>query len=298
MEETNMIVMKFGGTSVNSKERLITMSNIVKKSISQQPVVVVSAPRGVTDLLLSFCVADKKDLQRILKNIVSIYQTIAEDFFTDVPQSFTDFLLETEKELLVLGTKRKTPALQDMIVAYGEIVSSHLIALALQSRNIPAVAISSTTCITTNNHFTNAEVLFNQTKEKTQKILLPLLAKDFIPIVTGFIGATENGQITTLGRGGSDYSASIIAACLDAEEIQFWKDVDGIYTADPNIVKNAQLLHTVSYKEVTRLLLQGSRVLHPRTIIPVSAAGIPLRVMNTLSPQKPGTLITHGRSMV
>ncbi|MDE2590869.1 MAG: hypothetical protein KGL95_14535, partial [Patescibacteria group bacterium] len=158
MEETAMIVLKFGGTSVNSKEKLLTISKIVNRSISKQPVVVVSAPRGVTDLLLSFSIASKNEQQSLVKNIISIYRVIAEDFFDIVPQSFTMLLEKTEKELLILRRKRKTKALQDIIIAYGEILSSHLIASALLSKDVPAIAVCSTRCIITDNHFTNAEV--------------------------------------------------------------------------------------------------------------------------------------------
>lgn len=287
-----MIVLKFGGTSVNTKERISTICEIVKKEKSRKPVVVVSAVRGITDLLLSILSLQNTDQKKVLDQIETIHVELAKDVFGVIPEDFSHMLAKAKKDLTaLLFLKKKTKALQDSVVSYGENLSSHLIAHALNQEHIPSVAVHAASCIVTNDSFTAADFLAKKTKEKTESILLPLLDQGITPVVTGFIGATKDGLITTLGRGGSDYSASILGFSLQAEEIQFWKDVDGIYSADPKLIKNARLLQNLSYNQASRLIQLGAKVLHPRTIIPISSAQIPIRVMNTLHPEHEGTSI-------
>lgn len=286
-----MIVMKFGGTSVNSVQKIQTIAHIIKQHSQKSPVVVVSAFRGVTDMLLQVSQGKNiswEELKRMHMRIVK------EVWVKDVPLEIEGTLDSYIQQMqTILKNRKQSLARTDSVIAYGEIISSFLVSRILQYYEISSMQLVATNLIVTNNHFGSADFLSEETSKQTKRIVLPLIEKGIVPVVTGFIGATKNGQTTTLGRGGSDYSASIIASCLGVDEIQFWKDVDGVYTADPRKEKNAKLLQTISYQEITNLLQAGAHILHPQTISPVSSIGIPIRVMNTLHPQGQGTLIRN-----
>jgi aspartate kinase len=287
-----MIVLKFGGTSVNTKEKIETICHIVQKESKKTPLLVVSAIRGITDELLSLLTKTEKEQQSSLEKIQRIHQQLAKDFFGTVPLKFIQLLHTTKKELtILLHSSKKTNALQDKIVSYGEVLSSYLISQALQSKQINAVSVISTTFLVTNNNFGNADFFPKKTKEKIQKVLTPLLLTSTVPVITGFIGATEKGETTTLGRGGSDYSASIIASCLRVREIQFWKDVNGIYSEDPRVSNSAAFLDSLSYSQIIDLLNAGATILHQRTIHPLYKLRIPIRILNTMYPENIGTII-------
>lgn len=294
MSSNGLIVAKFGGTSVVSANRINTICDIVKSQINKKVIVVVSAVSRVTDLLLSSANSSKKVAQKNLKEIEKIHLEIIQNLFVKkelqaeairyIKDSLTKIGNLLEKE------KRDKEGL-DKLVSFGEIMSSFVVALALKEAGVGSKQIIATDVIVTNNEFTNSEFLPKETKQKTVRVLKPLLQKGIVPVVTGFIGATKNGKTTTLGRGGSDYTASILGFCLSASEIQIWTDVDGIYTADPRFVKKAKLLSTVSYREASEMAWFGARVLHPRTMRPAIKGNIPLRVLNTFNPKAPGTLI-------
>lgn len=171
-------------------------------------------------------------------------------------------------------------------------MSSAILANALESHGINVSQVIATDLIVTNDNFGSAEFILEPTRKKIKKILMPLVKKGIVPVVTGFIGTTKKGQVTTLGRGGSDYSAAIIGFCLAVDEIQIWTDVDGIFTVDPRIVKNARPLQVVSFKEAAELAAFGAKILHPRCIAPAIKAAIPVRILNTFNPNRSGTLIT------
>lgn len=291
-----MIVAKFGGTSVSSKTRVSTLCKIVENELVRQPVVVVSALSGVTDLLLSLSTLQGKKLEQKIREIRNIHKDLIVSLWDDkeIQNNTLLFINSKLNEVLQLIIKAE-PGREflDKLVSFGEVMSSYIIARALESKGIKAVQVIATDLIVTNNNFGSAEFLVEPTKRKTAKILIPLAKSGIIPVVTGFIGATRSGQTTTLGRGGSDYTASIIGYCLEAEEIQIWTDVDGIFTADPRVVKNAKSLPTVSFKEASELAAFGARVLHPRTIRPAISAGIPVKVLNTFNPKNHGTLIVE-----
>lgn len=280
-----MIVAKFGGTSVSSKVRVLNLCNIVKNELGRNPVVVVSALSQVTDLLLS---------GKNIRKIGSLHKGLIENLFSDTKmrKKVMQFISAQLKEVAAFMRKRqKDKKFLDKLASYGEIMSSYIITQALISQGIKATQVIATDLIVTNNNFGLAEFLVKPSKRNIKKILTPIIKAGVVPVVTGFIGSTKNGQTTTLGRGGSDYSASIIGFCLEALEIQIWTDVDGIFTADPKVVQNAKSLPVVSFKEASELATFGARVLHPRTIKPAIYANIPVKVLNTFNPTNPGTLI-------
>lgn len=289
-----MIVAKFGGTSVNTKERILTLSQIVANQLKKQPVVVVSALRGVTDGLLALPSLSSSQAESELEKIKAMHLDLVRELFSDTAtlEKISQYINDQLKGIArLLQKKTFSKAALDKLVSYGEIMSSYLISCAFEAKGIKAKQVIATDLIVTDDNFGSAEFIINSTRKNTRKILLPIIKKGILPIVTGFIGSTVNGQTTTLGRGGSDYTASIIGLCLAAAEIQIWTDVDGIFTADPKVVENARSLPVVSFKEASELATFGARVLHPRTIKPAISANIPVRVLNTANPKNAGTLI-------
>lgn len=296
-----MIIAKFGGTSVASSERIVTLCQIVQDQLEQRPVVVVSALRGITDLLLSLPILPKSKLTRELKKFKTTHLKLAKQALKDknkrlAVSSFIDEKISEITKLLV--EKEINTESLDKLASYGEVVSSYLITLALENKGIKAKQVVATELIVTNNNFGSAEFLVEPTKRKTKKMLTPLIKSGIVPVVTGFIGSTKSGKTTTLGRGGSDYTASIIGFCLKASQIQIWTDVNGIFSADPKVVSSAKSLPTVSFKEASELAAFGARVLHPRTIRPATQAGIVVKVMNTFNPKNHGTLIEEKSSII
>ena len=289
-----MIVAKFGGTSVSTKERILTIAEIVKNNLSSHPVVVVSALSGVTDLLLSVSNVPYSKAEEIIQKIDVLHKNLVEELLGDSPEKEnTFFYLENRlNEVRVLAKEGIFDnASLDKLVSNGEILSSFIIAGALKNMGLQAEQVIATDLIVTDDNFGSAEFLENPTKRNTKNFLLPMIKKGIVPVITGFIGKTASGKTTTLGRGGSDYSASIIGFCLDAKEIQIWTDVDGIHSADPRLVGNTKLLKTVSYREASELATFGAKVLHPRTIRPAVKNGIPVRILNSFNIKSSGTLI-------
>lgn len=304
-----LVVHKFGGTSVGSAERFAAVADIVGEQCATTTVgardgiiVVVSAMSGVTNQLLSGAWAAAegrtRDYERILAGLAERHQRAIETLFP--PGEMLDSLsgLVTRRlqdlrrlyeSIAVLG--ELTARGRDHVVAFGEQLSAHILAALLRLRGVPAEALIATELIVTDDHFGAAKPLLAKTRARLQARLRPLLAEGVVPVVTGFIAATEAGITTTLGRGGSDYTAAIVGAGLDADEVWIWSDVDGILTADPNLVPQARTLRELSYAEATELAYYGADVLHPKTIQPVMAGRIPLRILNSFNPADPGTLI-------
>lgn len=288
-----MIVLKFGGTSVSTPDRISTICEIVKNKISKNPVVVVSALKTVTDSLLSLPLLSKKEQQEKLVALKKIHaeliRSVLDSSSSKEANQYIDKNVKKVEKLLIVKTKDK--AFYDKLASYGEIMSSFIISKAIEQNGIKSSQLLSTDFIITNNSFGCAEFIPEKTRIKSQKIILPLLEKGIVPVVTGFIGSTASGKTTTLGRGGSDYTASIMGFCLGASEIQIWTDVDGVFSADPRLVENAKILSRISYSEASELATFGTKVLHPRTIKPAIENGIPVRVLNTFNPTFNGTLI-------
>jgi len=289
-----MIVAKFGGTSVSTKERILTIAKIVRNEINRKPVVVVSALSGVTDLLLSISTTPYSKTEAIIQQVNVLHQNLIKKLFTDASKrgSMFDYIDNQLNEVgRIAKTEKFNKSSVDKLVSYGEILSSYIIANAINSIGIKAAQVVATDLIVTDDNFGSAEFLTVPTRKNVKKILIPMIKKRIVPVVTGFIGKSQSGKTTTLGRGGSDYSASIIGFCLGAEEIQIWTDVDGIFSADPRLVENARHLAAVSYREASELATFGAKVLHPRTIRPAVKNGIPVRILNSFNIKSLGTLI-------
>jgi aspartokinase/homoserine dehydrogenase 1 len=304
------LVMKFGGTSVGSVEAIAKATQIIKDERDEYSrlVVVTSAMSGVTDLLLrSALLAAEGNID----SLPTAESTLREKHFAAVDALIRDEKLREEtkaeinahiislvdlcKAIAVLG--EATPRALDAVASLGERMNVRLLAAVARDAGIKVKVIESTKFIFTNAHFQNAHPDFKITTAKTRELLNPLMDEGIIPITTGFIGATPEGVITTLGRGGSDYTAAIIGSVLPADEVWIWTDVDGVMTTDPRIAPKAQTLPEISYGEIAELAYYGAKVLHPKTIRPVVEAGIGLRICNTFNPSHPGTrLIANSKS--
>jgi aspartate kinase len=304
------LVMKFGGTSVGSVGALIKATEIIREARNEFPrvVVVTSAMSGVTDLLLS---SASLAAQGNINSLPETESTLREKHFSAIQALIKDekrceetkaaidahiiSLVDLCRAIAVLG--EASPRALDAVASLGERMNVRLLAAVAQDAGIKAKAVESTEFIVTNTHYQNAHPDFNITAQKTRVILNPLLEEGVVPITTGFIGATPDGVITTLGRGGSDYTAAIIGSVLPADDVWIWTDVDGVMTTDPRIAPEAQTLPEISYGEIAELAYYGAKVLHPKTIRPVVEAGIGLRICNTFNPTHPGTrLIANGGS--
>ena len=304
------LVMKFGGTSVGSAEALTHATQIIKdaQQTHSRMVVVTSAMSGVTDLLLK---SASLAAQGNIDSLSEAESTLREKHYAALDALIKDpkrseaakgeincliqLLVDLCRAIAVLG--EASPRALDAVASLGERMNIRLLAAVAQEVGLPAKAIETTEFIVTNAHYQNAHPDFKITTEKTRALLNPLLDAGMIPIVTGFIGATPEGTITTLGRGGSDYTAAIIGSVLPADDVWIWTDVDGVMTTDPRIAPEAQTLSEISYGEIAELAYYGAKVLHPKTIRPVVEAGIGLRICNTFNPSHPGTrLVANGHS--
>ncbi|MBI2142876.1 aspartate kinase [Candidatus Woesearchaeota archaeon] len=287
-----VIVMKFGGTSVGSAESIRQVVEIVKAS-QGSPFVVVSALSGVTDLLLA---SARKALGRSFSANEAI-RVIGDRHGAVIGALgleagiISEDLAELEQVLFGISLIRElTPRTTDYVASFGERMSSKIVAAFAKNAGLNAQAFNAYDLgVVTDENFGNAEILPG-TYEAIAAAVKGIPA-GVIPVVTGFIGKTGQGEVTTLGRGGSDYSAAIYGAALGAEEIQVWTDVDGVMTADPMIVPNARTVDAVSFEEASELAYFGAKVLHPKSILPAMNKEIPVRVLNTFNPSGNGTLI-------
>jgi aspartate kinase len=298
-----LIVMKFGGTSVGSAERIAQAAELVTASAGRgdHVVVVTSAMSGVTNLLIDAAVAastgewNPEVRQRLLARHTAVADAIIAD-----PARRAAAVAEIDRRLdrfekLCYGLSmvhELTPRLLDAISGTGELLAAPLVAAAIAARGGAATSVDATELIVTTDQFGGAEPLMDATRDKTRAHLQPLLSRREIPVVTGFVGATTDGVLTTLGRGGSDYSASILGAALDADEIWIWTDVDGVMTANPGDVPEARTLSQISYSEASELAYYGAKVLHYKTIIPAFRQRIPVRILNSFNPSHPGTRVS------
>jgi aspartate kinase len=274
-----MIVMKFGGTSVGNAERIKAVANIIKSYLEKKPVVVVSAVAGATNALIDIAKESNKDTRlEMIAALTEVHKKILADLALDMT------LLEPElQELTKLAkiSKKIAKKQMDTYVSFGERMSAKIVAGTLIKMDINAKALLAWDIgMITDEHFGSAEPL----PEATEMIRQKIAAMKAIPIVTGFIGKTRRGSITTLGRGGSDYTAAIIGAAIKAEAIQIWKEVDGIMTTDPRLVPEAQVIPELAFEEAGELAYFGAKVLHPKTILPAMQAGVPVQVLNTFNP--------------
>ena len=296
------LVMKFGGTSVGSADALIKATQIVKDARAEYPrvVVITSAMSGVTNLLLdSAALASQGKVDSLPsaestlreKHFAAADALIKNEHLREVTKAEINVLIfslvDLCKAIAILG--EASPRAMDAVASIGERMCVRLLGAVLEDAGVNAKAIESTEFVVTNAHFQHAHPDFKATTEKTRQLLNPLMDAGIVPVTTGFIGATPEGVITTLGRGGSDYSAAVIGSVLPADDVWIWTDVDGVMTTDPRIVKDAVTLPEITYSEIAELAYYGAKVLHPKTIRPVVDAGIGLRICNTFNPSHHGT---------
>lgn len=298
------IVMKFGGTSVGSAERIVQAARLAIRSAEKGHgvVVVTSAMSKVTNLLVDAAkqaAAGKWD-PRVRRDLEIRHLEVASTIIGSDPvrhaavaRQLTDRLEGFEKLCFGLSMVRDlTPRLMDAISGIGETLAAPLLAAAISAEGRPSEPVDATQVIITTDQFGSAEPLMGDTRERADAHLVPLLTKGTIPVVTGFIGATTDGITTTLGRGGSDYSASILGAALDADEVWIWTDVDGVMSANPSEVPDARTLAEISYSEASELAYYGAKVLHYKTILPAFRQRIPVRILNSFNPDHPGTRVS------
>ena len=298
----NLLVMKFGGTSVGSAERMKVAARLAAEQRAGRPVaIVVSAMSKITDLLLDTMrhaeAGGRENMETNLQTLRSRHEETCRQLLPEARQAAAMAKIRElvgEFERIVRGMamlSERPPRSVDEAVAVGERLSALLVAEYLESEGVPAAAVNAWHLIVTDAVFGNASPLMEPTREKAKTVLLPLIEAGSIPVITGFNGATADGRPTTLGRGGSDYSASILAAALEAAELWIWTDVDGIMSADPRLVPDAEVLPEVTYAEAAELAYHGAKVLHPKTLAPLAERRIPVWSKNSFAPEKPGTRI-------
>jgi len=297
------IVMKFGGTSVGDSQRIKKVAKIVERHRDHELVVVVSAFTGVTDTLVEMAErvagggADEKDIKDFISELKKKHQRIAEEVahkeaLSAILEDIERFCREVERVLMgILYVGELTPRSMDYVLSLGERVSAPVVRGALEEVGIKAKWFTGSEAgIITDANFGRASPIWEITNKRVKKTIAPLL-RDTVPVVTGFIATDEEGMVTTLGRGGSDYTAAIIGSAIDADEIWIWTDVDGIMSTDPRVVGDSKTIPVISYVEAMELSFFGAKVLYPKSIEPAMEKNIPVRVRNTFNPRNDGTLI-------
>lgn len=301
------VVMKFGGTSVGSADAIGHVIEIVRRYITQHQVTLVVSAMSASELrttntLIEVARAaangDTHRASEMIPQLLQMHMQVAHAMATseecqkleDELCTIFDYINNLCQSIAVLG--ELTPRALDLISGQGERCNARLIAATLRSAGLRSEAIDATRIIVTDDVYGNATPLMDETRLRCHDQLLPLLEAGSVPVVTGFIGATRSGVTTTLGRGGSDYTCAILGAALDADEVWFWKEVDGVMSADPRLVPEAHTLPMLSYTEMAELAYYGANVLHPRTVYPLVQIRTPIRILNTFNPDHTGTLIT------
>ncbi len=278
--------MKFGGTSVGTAKNIRSVAKIIAQRADQRPIVVVSAVAGITDALIEVYNQDTANarIERV-QALASKHQAIIAELGID-----TDCIEPLLQELTSLAKKKvvRTPKVRDLYVSFGERLSARIVSATLTRTGCNSSPLDAWDIgmITTAMHGASEPL-----PEAAAAIKSYFESCEIIPVVTGFIGKTKTGAITTLGRGGSDYTTAIIGGAIAAREIQIWKEVDGVLSTDPRIVPSARLIPTLQYEEAGELAYFGAKVLHPKTMLPAMEKGVPVRVLNTFKPKGKGTLI-------
>lgn len=308
-----MRVLKFGGTSVADAAAIERLAAIVRRELEADcdraaagagqagVVVVVSALAGVTDRLLAVADASRRGESAaplaVLEELRERHLAVAAMIGDATARARVSAIVETQVDQLravvraVAVMREVTPRSLDAVVAWGELLSSQLVAAALADRGLPAVWIDPRGLIVTDAQFTAAAPLMADTTARVSERLAPPLGSGQVPVTGGFVASTLDGVTTTLGRGGSDYSASIVGAAVGADEIQIWTDVDGMLTTDPRVFPSPRLVPEMSFGEAAELAYFGAKVLHPKTIQPALARAIPVRILNSHRPEGTGTVI-------
>jgi len=297
-----MIVMKFGGTSVEDAAAIDRAACIVRERVPEKPVVVVSALAKVTDQLLAMArtagAGDREKAIQLSRPLRERHYTVAGEllgtgiftqFHSELEADF-DSLDELLRGLAAVG--ELTLRSSDNVASFGERMSSKIIAAAFAVRGVSTRLVDSRECILTDSNYAHAIPIFDETNDRTMAQLKPLLDAGKVPVMGGFIAANADGATTTLGRGGSDFTAAIVGAALGAERIEVWTDVDGMMTTDPNLCAKARRIKVISFDEAAELAYFGAKVLHPATLVPAIDKNIPVQVLNSRNPRNEGTRIT------
>ena len=296
-----MIVMKFGGTSVMDPAAIQRACSIVQGRVDRKPVVIVSAMSKVTDQLLAMGRAagsgDREQALQLSQALRDRHYDTARQLLG--PASYDQFHCTLEQEFDTLDELLRgiaavgelSPRTSDYVVSYGERLSSKMCAAAFSAMGVNSALVDAREVMITDGQHTKAVPQVAEIDARTQAIMGPLLDSGCVPVVGGFIGATKDGVQTTIGRGGSDYSAALFGAALNAETIEIWTDVDGMMTTDPNICRDAHRIKVISFEEAAELAYFGAKVLHPATVLPAIRKNIPVRVLNSRNPENEGTLI-------
>ena len=297
-----MLVMKFGGTSVEDARAIERVARIVRSRRKQGPLVVVSAFAKVTDQLVVMgqqAVAGDREASRRLcseireRHFDTAGQLLEPTIRSQVVSAAEILLNQLEDFLQGLSVVRElSPRSTDYLLSFGELLSSKIIAAALATRGLDAIWVDSRECVITDPNYTHARPLFDETRARAQARLSPLIAKAQVPVMGGFIASTRDGVPTTLGRGGSDFSAAILGSVLGAERIEIWTDVAGMMTTDPHLCPDARTIPRISFNEAAELAYFGAKVLHPATLLPAIEKDIPVYVLNSRNSKSRGTRIT------
>jgi len=299
-----MIVLKFGGASLKDAETIGRVESVIRSRLEQQPAIIVSACGSTTDKLCA-----------TLDALASGHTDTARDLVTEIERDHLKIIEDTieddtsrrqANEILENGLARLnrlvdgmdclgevSPRSRDALLSFGELTSAPLLSQILSARGVPATMVDPRRVIITDGDYCEAAPIMQETERRCRETIAPLLEANRIPIMGGFVGATAEGITTTLGRGGSDFTASLVAGALQASMIEYWKDADGILTADPSLVPEARTVPLLTYQEAGELAFLGARVLHPASIQPAVDARIPVRVLNLYEPENLGTLITE-----
>ncbi|HEY8258567.1 MAG TPA: lysine-sensitive aspartokinase 3 [Gemmatimonadales bacterium] len=292
-----MIVAKFGGTSVADAEAIGRLIEIVRSRAGSQPIVVVSALARVTDALLALAQqcgsGDGAGLEAALGALLERHESIARALpgCSAAVDSIATDAAELRREVTAARDRRLSPAELDAVAGRGELWSSRLVAAAMSGAGLDADWIDIRSMLVTDGRFGRATPYVQVLNQRARDRLKPSAEAGRIPVTQGFIGATATGVATTLGRGGSDFTAALLGAALEAERVEIWTDVDGLMTADPRIVPSARTLPVASYEEAAELATFGARILHPATALPLARIGIPIVILNSKHPERPGTTI-------
>jgi aspartate kinase len=303
----NTVVMKFGGVLVQDAPAIMHAAQLVVQATRKntRAVVVVSAMSGITDGLLNLADRARQGHADEVAQAVDLLEQRHEEavqmVFSSTPAMAVQPVVDEEHALFVSLRQalagvamlhELTPRSRDLIVSFGERCSAPIMSAALRAAGLTSKSLTGGEAgIVTDDTFGSAAPLLDIARKTIPRALTPLLDRGLTPVVTGFVGANEEGVITTLGRGGSDYTATILGACLPADEVWIWKEVDGVMTADPKLVPDAIRVPALSYREVMELAWFGARVLHPMTVAPVQEAGIPIRIRSAFLPASPGTVV-------
>ena len=301
------LTMKFGGSSIGTAAALVRVVDIIigESQSRERMLIVASALEGVTDMLLDAAqlaqVSNQRGYRRIAATLRTRHMALVEQLplaptdrktlQADIDRLLFDMLEQCQKVADHLNDEL-SPSLSDSVVALGERLSARIIAALLRQHSIRSVAVDGTDLLITDNVHGNANPNLELTAQRVEALLLPMLERSIIPVVTGYIGTSTEGETTTLGRGGTDITASVLSVLTGADELWIWTDVDGMMSADPHKVPDAHVIDELSYDEAAELAYFGARILHARMIAPLAEKSLPLRIKNIFQPQQPGTLVS------